>query len=152
MKMLLILSLLAGMIYLAGCQGKEEAPSRFPESKLAIFKSSSCGCCGIFSQYMGREGFDVSVTNNEQMEQLKAEHGVPPELQSCHTTIVGDYFVEGHIPAEAFDKLLTEKPDIKGIAMPGMPSGSPGMPGSKQGPWIIYAVHNDGSTSEFMRI
>ena len=66
--------------------------------------------------------------------------------------IYGNYFVEGHIPIEAIKKLLVEKPDIKGIAMPGMPSGSPGMPGAKDGQFIIYAVAKDGSTYEFMRV
>ena len=73
-------------------------------------------------------------------------------MQSCHTTTIGNYFVEGHIPIEAIEKLMTEKPNIKGIAMPGMPSGSPGMPGAKQGPFIIYAIGNDGSVGEFMRM
>ena len=73
-------------------------------------------------------------------------------MESCHTVVIGDYFIEGHIPLEAVEKLLVEKPDIKGIAMPGMPSGSPGMPGAKKGDFVIYAVNNDGTTEEFMRI
>ena len=76
----------------------------------------------------------------------------PTNLESCHTTIVEGYVIEGHIPVEVINKLLKEKPDIKGIAMPGMPSGSPGMPGQKRGEWIIHAMHHDGSTTEYMRI
>ena len=73
-------------------------------------------------------------------------------MEICHTTIIGDYFVEGHVPLEAVEKLLTEKPDIKGIAMPGMPSGSPGMPGAKKGDFVIYAVNRDGSYEEWTRL
>ena len=83
---------------------------------------------------------------------VKEKYGIPYSMRSCHTTVIGDYFVEGHVPIEAVEKLMLEKPDIKGIALPGMPSGSPGMPGSKQGPFIVYAINKDGSTSEFMRI
>ena len=88
----------------------------------------------------------------ESLDSFKKEHEIPSELESCHTTIIGGYFVEGHIPLEAVEKLLKEKPDIKGIAMPGMPSGSPGMPGAKKGDFVVYKVNNDGSYDEFMRI
>lgn len=117
--------------------------------KLTVFKSSSCGCCGIWSEYAGKE-YETEVVEVLDMASVKEE--IPPNLQSCHTTTVGGYFIEGHIPIEAIQKLLAERPDIKGIAMPGMPSGSPGMPGTKQGSWVIYAVHHNGSVDEFMRI
>jgi len=70
---------------------------------------------------------------------------VPLNLRTCHTTMVGDYFVEGHVPYEAIEKLLEEKPDIAGIALPGMPSGAPGMTGFKSGPFVIYSVNHDGN-------
>ena len=73
-------------------------------------------------------------------------------MESCHTTVIGEYFVEGHVPVEAIEKLLAEKPDVAGIGMPGMPSGSPGMPGAKQGQFIIYSINKDGTINEFMRI
>ncbi len=91
----------------------------------------------------------ISLENTTSIEK---KYGVPKELESCHMMIVGDYFVEGHVPLEAINKLLGEKPDIVGIAMAGMPSGSPGMPGSKEGDFIIYAVNYNGSYKEFMRI
>ena len=117
---------------------------------ITIYKSMNCGCCGVYSDYMRRD-FDVAIVNTEDPS-IKDSNGVPAEMRSCHTTIIGDYFVEGHIPVEAIKKLMEEKPDIKGIAMPGMPSGSPGMPGAKKGQFIIYQVNNDGSYSEFMRL
>ena len=94
----------------------------------------------------------MNTLDTQSSNKIEEQYGVPSELRSCHTTIIGNYFIEGHIPLEAVEKLLKEQPNIKGIAMPGMPSGSPGMPGQKQGAFIIYAVNNDGSTSEFMRI
>ena len=123
------------------------------DGEMKIYKSGSCGCCGIYSNYFKNKGNSkTEIINLENLNALKNQYEIPSELESCHTTIIGDYFVEGHIPLEAVEKLLKEKPDIKGIAMPGMPSGSPGMPGSKNGDFIIYAVNNDGSYDEFMRI
>ncbi len=116
------------------------------------YKSSSCGCCDIHSKYIDSKGFDVKIVNMQDTSAIKNQYNVPPELQSCHTTIIEDYFVEGHIPIQAITKLLEEQPDIAGIAMPGMPSGSPGMPGTKYGDFVIYAVNHDGSYNEFMRI
>ncbi len=121
--------------------------------EITTYKSGDCGCCGVYYGYFKREGnSNVNVINLEDISEIKKQYGVPSAMESCHTTIVGDYFVEGHIPLEAVEKLLTEKPDIKGIAMPGMPSGSPGMPGAKKGDFVIYAVNNDGSYEEWMRI
>jgi len=123
------------------------------DGEMKIYKSGSCGCCGVYSNYFKNKGNPkTEIINLENLNALKNQYEIPSELESCHTTIIGDYFVEGHIPLEAVEKLLKEKPDIKGIAMPGMPSGSPGMPGSKNGDFIIYAVNNDGSYDEFMRI
>ena len=82
---------------------------------------------------------------------VKAERRVPERLHDCHTAIVGDYFIEGHVPAAALEKLLRERPDVAGLALPGMPTGSPGMPGVKEGPFVVLQVHRDGSISEFGR-
>lgn len=123
------------------------------EGDINVYKSSNCGCCGIYANYFQRKGnSDAGTINLENLDTFKKKYGVPPALESCHTTIVGDYFVEGHIPLEAVEKLLQEKPDIKGIAMPGMPEGSPGMPGAKRGDFVVYAVNYDGSYEEFVRL
>lgn len=117
-----------------------------------IYKSDSCGCCGIYTVYMRDRAEEVNVVVKNDLDSVKIQRGVPSQLESCHTMMIGGYFVEGHVPVEAIKKLLDEKPDIAGIALPGMPSGSPGMSGSKAETWIIYAVHKDGSYEEFMRI
>jgi len=140
------------VLIVAGCSSSGKISPELAEEKVTIFKSGSCGCCGVFSKYMVNEGFNVDVQTTEMISEVKQRYNIPANLQSCHTSVVGGYFVEGHIPSEAIEKLLTEKPDIAGIAMPGMPSGSPGMPGGKEGTWVIQAVHHDGSVTEYMRI
>ncbi len=118
-----------------------------------FYKSITCGCCDVNANYLkSKGGLNIQVSSKTDISDIKKKYGVPPELESCHTAVIDGYFVEGHMPLEAIDRLLAEKPDIKGIALPGMPSGSPGMPGQKQGDFVIYAVHNDGTSSEFMRI
>ncbi|MBS3155955.1 hypothetical protein J4413_01835 [Candidatus Woesearchaeota archaeon] len=129
-----------------------EAVSNF-EDDMVIYKSGSCGCCGVYSTYFKSKGNPkINVVDLQDLQAIKTKYGIPSAMESCHTTIMGNYFVEGHVPLEAVNKLLTEKPDIKGIAMPGMPSGSPGMPGAKTGDFVIYAVNNDGSYTEWMRL
>lgn len=123
-----------------------------------IYKSFTCGCCGIYSNYFdSKTDTNFEVFNLAEIESLKIENEIPRELWSCHTTFLKSedgkiYYVEGHIPLEAVEKLLSEQPDIAGVAMPGMPSGSPGMPGQKYGDFVIYAVNHDGTYDEFMRI
>lgn len=128
-----------------------QSQTTFPQ-QVTVFKSQSCGCCSLYVQYLEKSGFAVNVNEVQDMNGIKSELDIPLAMQSCHTTKVGDYFIEGHVPLEAIDQLLTEKPAISGIAMPGMPSGSPGMPGGKVGQFVIYGIGLDGSTSEFTRI
>jgi len=116
-----------------------------------VHKAASCGCCFGHAGYMEGEGFDVETIVESNMNSIKSKHNIPYNMQSCHTTEIGDYFVEGHVPIEAINKLLAEKPDIDGITLPDMPSGSPGMPGPKREEFIIYSL-KDGLSEEFMRI
>ena len=123
------------------------------EGDITLYKSGSCGCCDVYSSYFKSRGNSkTKAINLENIKSIKDKYGVPSAMESCHTTVIGNYFVEGHIPLEAVEKLLAEKPDIKGIAMPGMPLGSPGMVGAKNGAFVIYAINNDGSYGEFMRL
>jgi hypothetical protein len=121
--------------------------------EIMLYKSENCVCCDLYANYLKSKGkLNVKVIEMHSISSIKERYGIPAALESCHTTIIGDYFIEGHVPLEAIDKLMTEKPDIEGIALPDMPSGSPGMPGGKNDPFIIYAVDNEGSYSEFMRL
>lgn len=113
---------------------------------ITVYKSPNCGCCVEHSAYLRSQGFDVNIVIEDDMDSIKEKYNIPGNMQSCHTAIFGDYFVEGHMPIEAIDKLLEEKPDIDGIALPAMPSGSPGMPGIKLEPFDIYQL-SEGNSS-----
>jgi hypothetical protein len=103
---------------------------------ITVWKSSTCGCCGGWVAYMRGKGYAVSVNNVADPDTIKASLGVPEPLYSCHTAKVDGYLIEGHVPEKAVAKLLAERPNIKGIALPGMPEGSPGM----DGPPGIYRI------------
>ena len=116
-----------------------------------VFKTPSCGCCYGYVLFLEEEKFEVKQTDMRSLHTIKQKYNIPVEMQSCHTTIMGKYFIEGHVPFEAVNKLLKEQPDIDGIALPGMPIGTPGMPGDKDEPYVIYQL-KDGKYSVFMKI
>lgn len=147
---IIIIAAITLMIFSRGVAGNDVLKNF--EGNVEFHKSMSCGCCGIHYDYVKRQGLNPQIINMDDVFPIKDKLGVPSGLRSCHTMILGDYFVEGHMPAEAIEKLITEKPDIAGIALPGMPEGSPGMPGVKREAWVIYAVNKDGTYGEFMRI
>jgi len=122
--------------------------------KVKVYKTPECGCCTVYASYLSRSGVEMESQNisSAELAQMKEENGIPRNLSSCHTSFVAGYVVEGHIPLSVIEKLLAEKPDIKGIALPGMPSGTPGMPGPKTEEWIIYSIAKDGTIGEFTRI
>ena len=116
-----------------------------------VFKTPSCGCCYGYVLFLKDEEYEIKETNMRSLHNIKKKYNIPLEMQSCHTTILGKYFIEGHVPIEAINKLLKEQPKIDGIALPGMPIGTPGMPGDKEEPYIIYQLI-DGKSSVFMKI
>ena len=114
-----------------------------------VYKSATCGCCSKWADHMRAAGFVVNATNVPDVNQYKLKYGVPPQLASCHTAIVEDYIVEGHVPADDVIKMLRQKPAIKGIAVPGMPMGSPGMESPNPERFETIAFTADGLTSVF---
>ncbi len=116
-----------------------------------IYKSPSCGCCVGYNAEIRGLGVKTKIVEIENMQEIKDKYNIPKDMESCHTTIIGNYFIEGHMPFEAVEKLLTEKPDINGIALPNMPAGTPGMPGIKSGPYNIYQI-KDGISSLYISI
>lgn len=112
-----------------------------------VYKSPTCGCCVGWSRAIGKEGFNVDIRAIEDMASIKEQYGIPLDKQSCHTAVIGDYVIEGHVPIEAVQKLLAEQPDIDGIGLPGMPSGTPGMFGPKREPYEIYQKIGDSFSS-----
>jgi len=115
-----------------------------------LYKNPECGCCEGYADYLRQHGFAVTSTPTNELAEISRKAGVPTELQGCHTSFIGGYVVDGHVPVEAIAKLLAEHPAIKGITLPGMPEGSPGMFGEKAGPLTIYAIGEDGKSPVFM--
>ncbi|GAB4257424.1 MAG: DUF411 domain-containing protein [Methylomicrobium sp.] len=97
------------------------------DKEIVVYRSPTCGCCGKWIRHLQDEHFKVIDNVVNDMDSIKKKYGVPAELASCHTAIIGGYVIEGHVPAEDIDKLMSLKPDIMGIAVPGMPVGTPGM-------------------------
>ena len=131
---------------------KKEALAKINNKQIVeVFKTPSCGCCYGYVLFLEEEKFEVKQTDLRGLNSIKQKYNIPVEMQSCHTTIMGKYFIEGHVPFEAVNKLLKDQPDIDGIALPGMPIGTPGMPGDKDEPYVIYQL-KDGKSSVFMSI
>jgi hypothetical protein len=116
---------------------------------LTVYKTPTCGCCGKWVEQMQATGFTATVTNMDDVGPIKTKHGLPPRLASCHTTLVGGYVIEGHVPADDIKRLLREKPAIAGLAAPGMPAGSPGMDVPNSPPYDVLAFTKDGKTRVF---
>lgn len=148
----IIIAVLVGAVIVTGAVmagGSKDEKDTIAENGIVVtlHKSPSCGCCGQYGNYLDQKGYTVDVQQTADMTSVKEDLGVPYELESCHTSEIDGYIVEGHVPEEAIDKLLAERPDIKGIGMAGMPSGSPGMPGPKE-TFEIYTITHEGAKGE----
>lgn len=117
---------------------------------VTIYKDPNCGCCGIWTTYLQARGFKVEVVMTDDMDPIKRRARVPDDLRTCHTAFIGDYVVEGHVPLPAIAKLLDERPRVLGIAVPGMPAGSPGMPSVNPEPYDVFTFAADGRQSVYM--
>lgn len=146
-----ILSLVAACLValtLSGCSQSTAEPA-LPLVK--VHKNASCGCCKIWVERLREAGFQVEVNDVDNLNSVKQRVGLPYGMGSCHTAEVGGYFVEGHVPVDDIKRLLREKPQAKGLAVPGMPVGSPGMEvasGQVQ-PYDVMLVAPDGSASVY---
>lgn len=122
----------------------EPAAAALP--RVLVHKSASCGCCALWVDHMREAGFEVEVDDRDDITPIKERLGVPYGHGSCHTAEVGGYFIEGHVPAADVKRLLAERPDAKGLVLPGMPLGSPGMevPSGEVQPYVVYLVGKDG--------
>ncbi len=118
---------------------------------VAVHKSATCGCCKLWVERLRSAGFEVEVHDVDNLNAVKQRVGIPYGMGSCHTAEVEGYFVEGHVPVEDIKRLLRERPDAKGLTVPGMPAGSPGMevPSGEVQPYDVMLVGRDGSTSVF---
>jgi hypothetical protein len=112
--------------------------------KVVVYKRETCGCCNKWIDYMKAAGFRVSAKNREDLIDIKQRYGITGALASCHTAVVEGYAVEGHVPADVIQRLLRERPEVAGIAVPGMPQGSPGMEGLVREPYSVVAFDGRG--------
>ncbi|MFU8831753.1 MAG: DUF411 domain-containing protein [Wenzhouxiangella sp.] len=118
--------------------------------EMVVYHDPNCGCCGKWMEHMREAGFTVRAKTTGALHELKQNLGVPANLPSCHTAVVGDYIVEGHVPAADIERMLSEKPDIAGIAVPGMPLGSPGMEyGNQRQAYDVVSFDDAGETAVF---
>ena len=119
--------------------------------RMVVHKSASCGCCGLWVDHMRAAGFAVEVRNLEDVQPVKSRLGIPDGMASCHTGEIAGYFIEGHVPASDVKRLLEERPDAKGLVLPGMPMGSPGMehPQGLRQPYTVALIGSDGQAEPF---
>jgi hypothetical protein len=148
MKTVKLLPVLGLALLLTGCGTDAES-----KETITLYKSYTCGCCKGWKEHMVSNGYKIKVVNldDKDLPAIKSKYRIPRSVMSCHTAVIGDYVVEGHVPSAIVDNLLAEKPAIDGIAMVGMPSGSPGMPGPKNELWRIYSI-KDGQVSLYAEI
>lgn len=121
-------------------------PAMADPTKATLYKNPQCGCCEGYAAYLRDNGFEVEVKPTHNLAEISRKAGVPEQLEGCHTIFVDGYVVDGHVPVNIVRKMLTNKPPIAGITLPGMPLGSPGMTGAKTAPFVVYAVTKDGKS------
>lgn len=120
-------------------------------AEILVYKSPTCGCCSKWIDHLAEAGFNATVRDEANVNALKRELGIPMELWSCHTALVEGYLLEGHVPADVALKFIAEKPDAMGLAVPGMPMGSPGMEGPTREAYDIVLFRRDGGTSVYAK-
>ncbi len=164
-----------GVLFLAACGGAEsadapassdagmaaaETPARTASTELSadelpsmvVYKNEFCGCCNGWIEHLQEAGFDVEARNVQDLVSVKVDAGVPTDLSSCHTALIDGYVVEGHVPAHVIKQMLAERPEVAGIATPGMPVGSPGMEGANAQPYEVMAFEADGSRTTYAEV
>lgn len=141
----LLLAGSAGLAHVAASRAQDAAPA------VTVYKSATCGCCSQWIEHMRTHGFSVKSVDVEDVTTIKHQYGIPAGAGSCHTALVGGYVVEGHVPAADVKRLLAEKPKVVGIAVPGMPAGSPGMevPSGRVDRYTVVSFDQAGGISVF---
>ena len=132
----------------------EQAAARRATKSLptvTVFKTPSCGCCKGWAEHLEKHGFKVVARDLADVTPIKTAHGVPESLRTCHTALVGGYVVEGHVPADVIAKLLRERPKVAGLAVPGMPMGSPGMEGPTSESYDVLTFTKTGKTTVYAK-
>jgi hypothetical protein len=140
----------ANAVTLASVWDRETEPSYSGTLNMTVYRSPSCGCCGVWVEHAKKHGFQIKDVQTEDMEALKQKYNLPSELASCHTAIIDDYVMEGHIPADDIKRFLKQKSNLAGLAVPGMPLGTPGMEaGERKQPFQVLAFNDKREVEVF---
>jgi hypothetical protein len=124
--------------------------SYFGPSNITVYRSPSCGCCEKWLEHLAKHHFTVTDIKTDNIQTIKQQHGVPPQLASCHTAVIEGYVIEGHVPADDIKRLLLDKPAIAGLTVPAMPVGTPGMEmGSRKDPFQVLQFDKEGKEKRF---
>lgn len=118
---------------------------------IKVYKTPQCGCCKAWVQHLSKNGFQVETMDLPDLALVKQKYGVAPALEACHTAVVGNYVVEGHVPADVIKRLLKERPAVVGIAVPGMPGGSPGMEGAMKERYDVLTFDRAGRSRVYAK-
>ncbi len=143
---IVIASILIGLAAVTAPAIAEEKPAA------TLYRNPNCDCCLEYAKYLRANGFDVTVDAKQDLALLRKQLRVPEKLDGCHVMVIGRYAVEGHVPVNTLNKLLTNRPDIIGISIPGMPTGTPGMTGPKRGPFTIYEIGSDSAPAKVFAV
>jgi len=137
-----------GAAALLGSVALPPLAARAAPPEVVVYKDAYCGCCGKWAEHLRQSGFAVTVHEVADMAEVKRRAGIPAAMESCHTAVVDGYLIEGHVPAADIDRLLAERPSVRGLAVPGMPASAPGMdmPGE---PYLVFAFYDDGDSAVF---
>jgi hypothetical protein len=133
----------------AGTSGPAPAPNK---PNATLYRNPSCDCCLEHAKYLRNNGFDVTIDSKQDLAAVRTQLRVPENLAGCHVMAMGRYAVEGHVPVKVLNKLLAERPDIIGVSLPGMPTGTSGMTGPKIGPFTIYEIASDAASPKVFAI
>ena len=145
----ILMKTLITALFLIGTLGTNQALAESKTTKEAtLYKDPQCGCCSGYGQYLRENGYRVKIINTEYLSQVKQSNGITEDMESCHTMLIDGYVVEGHVSVNIVDKLLSERPNITGIYLPGMPMGSPGMGGEKEDAFKVYSYTKENNERE----
>ena len=142
-----VIGVVITLIILQEMKYEDESPKE--TVPITVYKSPSCKCCNKWVDHLEDNGFNVNTVNKFDMKSIKTREGVPRQLSSCHTALVGGYVIEGHVPAGDIKRLLKEQPDVSGLSVPGMPMGSPGMEGDRKDAYNVMTFTKDGGGTIF---
>ncbi|MEF2550391.1 DUF411 domain-containing protein [Aurantimonas sp. A2-1-M11] len=132
--------------------GTMAARADHADRHMSVWKSPTCGCCEAWTDIAREHGFDVTVTNTDEMSPIKRAAGVPAAMEGCHTATIDGYVIEGHVPMDAIDRLLAERPALAGLSAPGMPMGSPGMGDDPDARYDVYGFGGDTAPAVYQQV